>query len=155
MSNPTTLRRITPDQLDEILAQVQQAKQRELVLLGPGLSLPESPHNWPDELKSRSVFQLTEPVQGLAARLLHLDQLTSLNLNFNSIGEAGATAIAEHLTGLTSLYLGGNSIGEAGATAIAEHLTGLRSLDSWNDNIRPKAASWPQHRWRRDKRASD
>ena len=130
MSNPTTLRRITPDQLDEILAQVQQAKQRELVLLGPGLSLPESPHNWPDELKSRSVFQLTEPVQGLAARLLHLDQLTSLNLNFNSIGEAGATAIAEHLTG-------------------------LRSLDSWNDNIRPKAASWPQHRWRRDKRTSD
>ena len=51
--------------------------------------------------------------------------VTELNLSWNSIGDAGATAIAEALrvnSTVTKLDLLGNSIGDAGATAIAEAL---------------------------------
>ena len=47
-----------------------------------------------------------------------MKQITSLNLEFNNIGAAGATAIAEHLTNLTSLDLLGNKIGAEGAKAL-------------------------------------
>jgi len=50
---------------------------------------------------------------------------TELNLGYNSIGDAGAAALAEALKAnkmLTNLYLYGNSIGDAGAAALAEAL---------------------------------
>src|ERR1035437_2752229 len=45
-------------------------------------------------------------------------QLTTLNLAYNSIGEAGAKAIAG-MGSLTQLDISDNSIGDAGAKAIA------------------------------------
>merc|ERR1711935_67726 len=66
---------------------------------------------------------------------------TSLRLGFNSIGEAGAVAIAEALktnTAVTSLYLDGNSIGDAGAVAIAEALktnTAVTYLDLYANSV--------------------
>merc|ERR1712110_1160271 len=51
--------------------------------------------------------------------------VTYLNLAGNSIGDAGAAAIAEALktnTVVTTLFLGVNRIGDAGAAAIAEAL---------------------------------
>ncbi len=69
------------------------------------------------------------------------NKLTTLDLGSNSIGEAGALAIAESLKGnttLTSLNLYNNEIGEAGARAIAESLKGnttLTTLDLGNNSI--------------------
>jgi Leucine-rich repeat (LRR) protein len=64
-------------------------------------------------------------------------RLTSLNLGYNHIGVAGATAIANslHMAKLTSLDLERNQIGDVGARAIAnsEHMKNLTSLNlAWN-----------------------
>lgn len=69
MTNQGTLHRISPDELPELLARVKEKGHTELVLLGPGTDLDESSENWPDELKGRSVFQLTEHVFGIGPRL--------------------------------------------------------------------------------------
>jgi len=53
--------------------------------------------------------------------------LTSLNLEFNSIGVEGAKAIAEALkvnAVLTSLWLGSNNLGDAGKTAVQDAVKG-------------------------------
>ncbi len=64
---------------------------------------------------------------GLPASIANLTGLTSLDLGSNSIGAAGAQALAG-LRNLTSLDLAGNSIGAAGAQALAG-LGNLTSLD--------------------------
>merc|ERR1711935_323281 len=63
--------------------------------------------------------------------------VTSLSLRGNSIGDAGAAAIAEALktnTAVTFLRLDYNSIGDAGAAAIAEALTTNTAVTSLNLN---------------------
>ena len=129
MSDSGTLRRISPYELNEVLDQVRQEKRRELVLLGPAAYFGSSPEDWPDELKGRSVLQLTENVAGLAERLLDLDQLRLLSLWRNNIGEVEAKKIAKNLTQLASLDLSLNEIGDVGAKAIAENLIQLTSLN--------------------------
>merc|ERR1711924_65487 len=51
-------------------------------------------------------------------------KITELDLYFNSIGDAGAAALAEALPAskLTTLSLGSNSIGDAGAAALVKAL---------------------------------
>ncbi len=80
----------------------------------------------------------------------HLPQtnpkLTSLDLEGNGIGDAGATALATALqtnTTLTSLNLECNGIGAAGATALATALqtnTTLTELNLEHNDIRDVAA---------------
>jgi internalin A len=65
--------------------------------------------------------------------LAALTQLTSLNLNHNKIGAAGAASLAA-LTQLTSLNLNHNKIGAAGAASLAA-LTQLTSLDLTYNHI--------------------
>ena len=71
--------------------------------------------------------------------LLLCSNVSHLDLSFNNIGDAEATAIAnsEALRNLQSLNLQGNNIGAAGATAIAnsQTLTSLQSLNLNYNNI--------------------
>jgi internalin A len=67
--------------------------------------------------------------------LFNVPDLTSLSLDGNNIGDAGARVIAERLTGLTSLSLDNNNISDAGVRVIAERLTGLTSLSLDSNNI--------------------
>ncbi len=48
----------------------------------------------------------------MVRRLRTLPALTTLNISYNSIGDAGAQAIAASLTGLTTLNIGRYSIGD-------------------------------------------
>ena len=80
MTDMARLRRISPADLAKTLAQVRDQQHRELVLLGPDIRLSESPLDWPDELKGRSVLQLTENVDGVVQKLLEL-------LRFNKFPE--------------------------------------------------------------------
>ena len=62
-----------------------------------------------------------------------LVNLTSLTLNKNSIGEAGASALSQALTAnssLTTLELRLNNIGNAGASSLSQALTANSSLTS-------------------------
>ena len=122
------LQRLCEADLDGLIAELQRQGTRELVLLGPNVDLPASVDQWPRELRAKlRIYQLLEPVEDLAERLVPLTQLTSLNLWGNGIGAAGALSLAA-LTQLTSLYLWINSIGYAGAASL-EALTQLTSLN--------------------------
>src|SRR5437588_720920 len=99
------LRRISPDELDEVLARIRTEGHSELVLLGPAVTLPESPDNWPDQSRLRPLnLRMNDSVDAGHDTLPSLTQLTSLNLWDNNLGDAGAKAIAS-LTQLTSLNL--------------------------------------------------
>ena len=120
--------------LDGLIAELRRQGTRELVLLGPNADLPASVDQWAQELRDKlRIYQLLEPVEGLAERLGALTQLTSLNLRGNKIGDAGAASLAA-LTQLTSLNLGDNEIGDEGAASLTA-LTQLTSLDLWNNGI--------------------
>ena len=80
----------------------------------------------------------TEEMKFVGAILQERQNLTSLNLDNNHIGAAGAQHLAS-LTGLTSLNVGWNSIGEAGAQHLAS-LTGLTSLNLESNHIGPEGA---------------
>jgi len=127
MTGRGTLRRISSVELGKRLIQVQKEGNRELVLLGPDFSLSPTPQDWPDELKGRSILQLTEYVAGLAQKLLELNQLQSLILCNNSIGDAGAKVIAENLAQLTRLELKENS--QLTSIAAISNLSMLRDLN--------------------------
>jgi hypothetical protein len=69
----------------------------------------------------------------LASSLVPMAQLTSLNLEENSIGAAGAASLAPSLarmTLLTSLNLSCNSIGDVGAASLAPSLATMAQLTS-------------------------
>jgi uncharacterized protein (TIGR02996 family) len=71
-----------------------------------------------------------EPLVGTGGQI---GQLTHLHLSFNSIGDAGARALAQFscLANLTTLDLKHNQIGTEGAIALAnsQHLRKLRTLE--------------------------
>jgi Leucine-rich repeat (LRR) protein len=134
MATSPSLQRISASELDPLLEELRREGTTELILLGPGLELPTSRDQWPQELRDKpKIHQLTERVEGLAERLVGLSHLTSLNLWGNDIGDAGAASLAA-LTQLTSLNLAGNQIGAAGAASLAA-LTQLTSLDLGGNQI--------------------
>jgi Leucine-rich repeat (LRR) protein len=134
MAATPRLQHLSAADLDALIADLRRQGTRELVLLGPGVRLPDSVDQWPQELRDKPrIYQLKEPVEALAERLGQLTQLTSLHLRGNQIGDAGAAALAA-LTQLTSLDLGDNQIGDAGAAALAA-LTQLTSLNLGNNKI--------------------
>lgn len=153
MTDKGTLHKISPGELDEVLARVRDEGHSEFVLLGSAYKLSPSSDDWPADLMSRSIFQLTDEVDGSGLRWPKMDklrllilkklglndtsavaiaeratQLTSLDLYYNNIGEEGAEAIAKYVTHLNTLDLSFNEIGDAGAKAIAESPTRLKSL---------------------------
>lgn len=75
-------------------------------------------------------------ITNVVTRLRCLDGLMILCVSGNSLGDAGAKAIAESLTELTTLHIDGNLIGETGARAISESLTTLIALRINNNSIR-------------------
>src|SRR6516162_3087466 len=128
MEETGKLIRISPGDLDGLLARIQEEKCPELILIGPRIDVDRWMQHWPPEYRDRLVFQLNSRIDGLERRLLGLAQLQLLNLVGNEVGDTGAQAIAQHLSQLTSLDLSSNQIGEAGAQAIAQHLSQLTSL---------------------------
>ncbi|MCP3961688.1 MAG: hypothetical protein GY719_27930 [bacterium] len=153
MTGESKLQRIAPDELPDLLKQLDHAQTTEFALVGRHFAWSSRSEGWPKELQGHAVYQLTgdlielphelfrlDRLQLLVLRSLglqteaaaaiaeHLGQLTSLDLSNNEVGEAGAQAIAEHLGQLTSLALSATKVGEAGARAIAEHLGQLTSL---------------------------
>jgi Leucine-rich repeat (LRR) protein len=134
MAATPRLQRLSEADLDALIADLRRQGTRELVLLSPGVRLPASVDQWPQDLQDKTrIYQLIEPVEALAERLGELTQLTSLDLRYNQIGDAGAASLAA-LTQLTSLDLGGNQIGAAGAASLAA-LTQLTCLNLDNNQI--------------------
>ncbi len=116
MAKPIQPVRISPDDLDRVLARAHAEQWRELVLLGHDARIPDSGYPLADGWVGSNVFQLTASVEGLACRLTSLTSLTLLDLWNNDIGDDGARALAA-LTNLTSLNLDSNNIGDDGARA--------------------------------------
>jgi internalin A len=140
MTAAAQLLHLSEADLDGLIAELRRQGTRELVLLGPNVDLPASVDQWPQELRDKlRIYQLLEPVEGLAERLGQLTQLTSLFLWRYQIGDAGATALAA-LTQLTSLNLWGNKIGAEGAAALAA-LTQLTSLSLGGNEIGAEGAA--------------
>jgi len=134
MAATPRLQHLSAADLDALIAELRRQGTRELVLLGPYTYLPDSVDQWGQYLQDKPrIYQLKKPVEALAERLGQLTQLTSLHLEGNEIGDAGAASLAA-LTQLTSLDLGGNKIGAAGAAALAD-LTQLTSLNLWDNQI--------------------
>jgi small GTP-binding protein len=152
------VRKISRDELPQLLAQWQREKRSGLALLPRhyrvdwyvenGWELEEiftrdDSVSWDDLaplVECSGLRRLALPGANLGeagARAIaeNLTNLQSLSLRDNHVGEAGARAIAEKLTNLYKLYLDSNSVGEAGAKAIAENLTNLQSLGLANNNV--------------------
>jgi hypothetical protein len=164
-SKPGTLRRITPKELEGVLAQARDEEWTDLVVLAPQVWIDQTPQNWPRMLRGRAVLKLTEHpsdllpwssalrhlrslvlwglgLDAVAAKAIasNLKQLTSLNLWINHVGDEGAKAIADNLKQLTSLGLGGNHLGAEGAKAISSNLKQLTSLDLDHNDVRAEGA---------------
>ena len=160
METTGKLIRVTRQQLEAVLDQLELEEGTSLAIVGSQLRLWSNPTKWPEPFRGQRVFQIFESWPKLADRIIrvpqldrlvlwgidlgdagahsiaeHLRQLTSLNIGYNKIGDAGARSIAEHLTQLTWLSVSGNQIGKAGARAIAEHLTQLTSLSVSGNQI--------------------
>jgi Leucine-rich repeat (LRR) protein len=134
------LQRLSEADLDGLLAELRLQGTRELVLLGPNVHLPASVDQWPQALRDKPrIYQLLEPVEDLAERLVPLTQLNSLYLQGNKIGAEGAASLAA-LTQLTSLDLGNNKIGAEGAASLAA-LTQLTSLKLGGNEIGTEGAA--------------
>jgi hypothetical protein len=128
--------RISPAELDAVIARVRAERWPSFVLLGPRIALDNVPEHLPEWLRAEElVFQSTSPVKDLAGKLRSLTDLAALVSSGNDIGEGGARAVAASLTRLISLDLSANSIGDDGARAIAASLIGLTSLNLWNKDI--------------------
>jgi len=69
----------------------------------------------------------------LQEALVENTALTSLDVRYNQIGDAGAAALAQN-TALTSLNMSNNQIGDAGAAALTQNTT-LTSLIVWSNQI--------------------
>ncbi len=145
------IRRITSDELDEVLAHAVDEQWADFALLGPGVLIDDDEKHWPESLKKHNhIYQLSASVSNLGIRLSKLTnltslllwdnyltdsnaeylaslvKLTSLNLNFNQIGDTGAMHLS-HMRNLTLLNLSWNKIGEAGANYLSK-MTNLSTL---------------------------
>ena len=122
---------------------VQSAKMLAKVGMEKGIMLSGMKH---DQTKAdfRSLKLRLEPDDGIliGSDLKSMEMLTMIDLRFNLIGTAGATAIVDALSSarlvlLTSLDLYRNNIGDEGAKAIAGALQGKAKLTSltlsWNN----------------------
>ncbi|MEM1293248.1 MAG: COR domain-containing protein [Cyanobacteria bacterium P01_H01_bin.162] len=168
MTGSSRLQRIAPDELPDLLARLDDGQTTDFALVGQELTWlsTTSPEDWPKNLRGRIVYQLTgnlaelppplwrlNRLQSLTLRNLglkntdamaiaeHLSQLTSLDLSFNQVGEAGTRAIAEHLSQLTFLNLVEDQVGDAGVLAIALHLSQLTSLDLSGSQVGDEAVA--------------
>ena len=123
---------ISVDELDWVLRRAKNERWESLTLAGPNVGdwIEREPGFDPDR-----AFRLREKLTTVPPALLESTHLRSLLLPGQSLGEAGARAIAERLTSLTTLDLGDNNIGEAGARTIAERLTGRTTLNLRYNNI--------------------
>ena len=85
------------------------------------------------DLRTLRVTSCQVRAGSLAPSLAAMAQLTSLNLSYKSIGDAGAASLAPSLAlmaQLTSLDLGDNRIGAAGAVSLAPSLAVTARLTS-------------------------
>jgi hypothetical protein len=64
MTKKSTLHRIAPDQLPDLLTRLDDGQTTELALMGWNIGLSESPDDWPEELQGRVVFQLNGKLSG-------------------------------------------------------------------------------------------
>jgi len=137
MAATPRLQHLSEADLDALIADLRRQGTMELVLLGPGVRLPASVDQWPQELQDKTrIYQLIEPVEALAEWLRQLTQLTSLNLGGNEIGAEGAAALAA-LTQLTRLDLSMNSVVETTPFATFRHLTSLNLEDTKVQDLSP------------------
>jgi|GEM_PF-1900800 len=123
------LQPIAPDELPDLLTQLDAGRTTDLALLGPEIPLSTSPEDWPEELQGRVLYQLTGHLFRLPRELLRLDRLQILTLWSLGLQDADAAAIAQHLGQLTSLNLHNNQVGDEAVADIGQQLTGLVRLD--------------------------
>ena len=104
-------RRISPNELEEVLAHAQKDRWDQLALLGPNVHADWLlRQGWPVE----RIFLLKEQLGAEGARAMAAPtHFTSIDLSGNDIGAEGARALAA-LTNLTLLNLSGNGIGAEG-----------------------------------------
>jgi Leucine-rich repeat (LRR) protein len=140
-SSDDRLQRLSEAELDILIDDLVREGTTELILLGPDVDIPASADEWPESWRNRPmIYQLRNPVPGLAQRIARLTHATSLDLRDNKINAAGAASLSA-LSQLTSLNLSGNMIGDEGAASLAA-LTQLTSLDlSWSQIGKKGAAS--------------
>jgi len=99
-----TLRHIASSEPNELVEQARTGEWAEFAPLGPH-SISATHEDWREGLKHyESVYQLTEYVDDLGARVDRLENLTRLNLGFNDLGYSDVEHLAL-LTNLTSLDL--------------------------------------------------
>ncbi|MGD1860826.1 MAG: COR domain-containing protein [Leptolyngbyaceae cyanobacterium] len=135
MKGEPRLQRITPDDLPNLLTQLDNKQTTELALVGPSVMPIDLLDMWPEKFQGHAVYQLTEELSGLPQELFRLDCLQTLTLQSLALADADVTAVAENLGQLTSLDLAENQIGEAGAQAIAKHLGQLTFLNLANNQV--------------------
>jgi Leucine-rich repeat (LRR) protein len=134
MNTTPCLQHLSEADLDDLIADLKQRGTHELILWRPRWHLGVNTDKLPGKLDPAvSVYQLVEDDPYLAQRLSSLNQLTSLSLKGNKIGDAGASSLVA-LTQLKSLNLEGNQIGATGAAYLAE-LSQLTSLSLAMNNI--------------------
>jgi internalin A len=128
------LRRISSDELEEVLAQIALDGLCELILLGPRVNVSPYAEKWPAHWQEcPHIYQLTEFVGDLCEKLVCLTHFTSLELRGNEIGDAGAKHLSS-LVNLTTLNLMFNQVGDAGAKHLSS-LVNLTSLDLGRNEI--------------------
>ncbi|MCC8995662.1 MAG: leucine-rich repeat domain-containing protein [Nitrosomonas sp.] len=129
-----TIRRITSDELDEVLAHAIDEKWTDLALLGPRITIHDDEKYWPQSLKKHThIYQPSELISDLGIRLSKLTSLTSLLLWGNRLGDAGVKHLS-NLVNLTSLDLSANQIGDTGVKHLSS-LVNLTSLDLSRNQI--------------------
>ncbi len=70
LADISELKRISPNELDDLLATALAEQWSELILLGPDYELDNEDYDCTEELETASrVFQLTKTIEGLASKL--------------------------------------------------------------------------------------
>ncbi len=79
-SQSGTLRRVTPDELNEVLTQARDEKWTDLVVVGPGAWTGWTSREWLQSLRGRLVLKLRAHPRSLPSMLQPLGHLRSLVL---------------------------------------------------------------------------
>ncbi len=128
-------RRLSPQDLQGVLATARAERWQKLALLGSGYDLQARRERLVRQgWHPKRIVALKDPLgAGDARALATLTNLTSLDLVGNGLGDDGARALAT-LTNLTSLELYANDIGDDGARALTT-LTNLTLLNLGGNSI--------------------